>query len=970
MKSDDFDEILKETELDSAKMIFRLTSELKEKKLELADVRAKSFDEIQRNNKAKEAEFEALIQGQEGYIKKREAEISRLLVDKEAQLWEKHQLILEEAIAKHRAELEEERARLKDETARKEGEILEQKKNLRLEMESLFKKWELEREEDFKNERKTFIEELKLGRDTARKEAEERAKQMEELWKEKLAQDTAEIRSRHELGLEEMRRKMRQEHLAELKGLNDRLNCEFSQKEQKLLEEYAKGLSDNKRRLEDGFAKRVAQMEATYGGRISDLEGTLKKSEEELTGSQTRWEEKLSELKKFYDAKAAALEDSKKENQSAMLASEKDLDSKQARLEKDLLLKTEKMKSELARREHLLETEFAENSAALQEQFSAREKLLAERETKLAAERESLNLFRNQMSDTIRQREAELTKAFEDRYSLLKEAQEESARVKELGMARKYEEAQKQFSILAGQKDAALARITSLNVDNEELKRLLAEKDAHLRKLEEREHANISQLRTEFEKEFDLKAQALRSGLAAGEETARKNFDERLKAETVRLAEQYRIKETGLAAQRDFMNAQAEELEGKFIEALKIKETENSENLKKMLETSNTQLENARRSHAMEMAESRRKTEENISAMRSDFEGRFKEKDLQHEQQIQAREKQAFAAARRELELENKKLEELHHLKIRDMEGRHHTLEQNLRFALETRDAAQTMISKLKEEIEIINNKLDATEHDKQKLIQENISLAKDIRREMEKEFISKLENIEKNYLVQMADTIHRSEDKEKTRQDEYFKKLEFIKEEYNVKLAKQAKDLENSAQAREDRLRAALEDSYKLKLKALATRYEQMERNYDSVISDKTMQLDNDRSMAEGITRLKSELEARNRELNSKIAEHDKRLEEARKTLEASYAATTKELENDHRIKTAHLENDRSKLKALLEQEQRLVADLQKREAVLQETYAAKEASLIKEFSLSRERLENGYQIKLKAAGGGENKE
>ena len=76
METNDFDEILKETELDSAKMIFRLTSELKEKELELASLRSKSFEEIQRNNKAKEAEFEALSRVQEERIKKREAEIA------------------------------------------------------------------------------------------------------------------------------------------------------------------------------------------------------------------------------------------------------------------------------------------------------------------------------------------------------------------------------------------------------------------------------------------------------------------------------------------------------------------------------------------------------------------------------------------------------------------------------------------------------------------------------------------------------------------------------------------------------------------------------------------------------------------------------------------------------------------------------------------------------------------------------
>ncbi|OGS07165.1 MAG: hypothetical protein A2270_11390 [Elusimicrobia bacterium RIFOXYA12_FULL_51_18] len=964
MEINDFDEILKETELDSAKMILRLTSELKEKDMEVAALRSKSFEEIQRNNRAKETEFEALIQGQEGRIKKRETEIARLIVEKESSLWQKYQVMLEEAITKHRTELEGERARLNEEVARKETEILEQKKHLRLEMEALFKKWETEREEDFKNERKTFIEELKLGRETARQEGEGRARQMEELWKEKLEQNIAQMTAAHQLQLEEARSRLRQEHLAEIKKLSDRLNTEFSQKERQIYEDYTKWLADNKKLLENSFSQRLSQAETDYSARVTSLEESLREMESGISGRRTQWEEKYSELKKSYSEKEAALEIHKKEIESALLTSEQALSGKYDKLEKELRLKSDKLKTDLARKEKLLEKEFAENSTTMQEQFTARERLLNERETKISIEREELNRFRNQVADTIHQRETEQTKAFEERYTLLKESIEESARVKELGLTRKYEEARKQASILAEQKDSALTRVSAISRDNEELKRLIGEKETYLRQMEEQEQARTAQLHKKFEDEFTLKIQALRAQLAAGEETTRKIFDERLRAETVRLNEQYRIKETGLAGQRDLMNAQAAELEGKFMEALKAKENENSVNIKKAMAVSNAQLENARASHARELAEVRSRSEETISTLRADFESRLKEKDLQHEQQAQAREKLAFAAAKHELDLENRKTEEIHQLKIRDMETRHHLLEQNLKFALQTRDAGKALASKLKGEIELINRKLEETEQDRQRLIQENLSKAKDLRQEIEKEFMDKLSAIEKNYLSQLADAIRSGEDKEKTSQTEYFKKLEFIKEEYNAKLARQIKDLEDGSREREARIREALEESYKLKAKALATRYEQMERNYAAALSDKTMQLDNDRSMAESITRLKSELEARNRELNSKILEHDTRLEEAQKALRNSYAATVKELEDDHRMKTAQLENERAKLKGLLEQEQRLVTDLQKREAALQENHAAKEAALIKEFSLAKEKLESSYQAKLKALG------
>jgi hypothetical protein len=962
MRTDDFDEILKETELDSAKMILRLTSELKEKGLELTALRSSSFEEIQRNNKAKEAEFEALSRAQEERIKKRETEITRLMVEKEGQLWQKHQAMLKEAIDRHRAELEEERARLNEDVAEKEAEILEQKKNLYAEMETLFKKWETEREEDFKNERRTFIEELKLGRATARKEAEDRARQMETLWKEKLAQTAAETSARHELELEEAGRRVRQECLAQTKALTDRQAAEFTLKEQQLHADYVRWLADNKRSLEESFSKHLVQTEADYSSRVAALEASLREAEEELAHRRSQWEDKYAELKQVYAAKEAALETARKADETALSAAEQALSEKYARLEKELAAKMEKLKSELARKERLSEAESAENAAALEERLNAGTKVLEEREAKLSAEREELNRLRNQVADTIRQRETELAGAFENRYALLKESMEESARIKELGLAHKYEDAQNQLSIIAAQKDAALVRVTELTQDNKELKRLLDDKDAYLHTMGEQEHARAAELRKELEKEFSLKGLALRDQLAAGEADARKTLAENLKTETARFAEQYRIKEAGLDAQRDLMNAQARELEAKFLQALRDKEAENAENIKKALASLNSQLEDSRAAAASELAEVRRAAEETISVLRANFEARLKENEAKNNSLVLAREKQAFEAARNELELENKKIEETWQLKLRDMETLRHALEQNLKFALQGKDAALAQTAKLKEDLEALSAKLNETEREKQDLIQENLSKEKDLRQTIEKEFLDRLDKIEKNYLGQMADTIRRGEEKEKTRQGEYFKKLEFIKEEYASKFTKQVKDLEDAYLERETRLLATLEDSYKLKGKALAARFEQMERNYAAALSDKAMQLDNDRAAAESVSRLKSELEIRNGELNARIREYDKQLEEARRTLENSHAAAKKELENEHRMKTAQLDNERAKLKGLLEQEQRLVADLQKREAALQGSYAAKETALIKEFGLSKERLEADYQARLKA--------
>jgi hypothetical protein len=738
MRQNDFDEILKETELDSAKMILRLTSELKEKDLELAALRTRSFEEIQRNNKAKEAEFEALIQGQEADIRKRETEIARLMVETESRLWQKHQAMLEEAISKHRSELEEERTRLNEEVARKEREVLEQKKNLRLEMETLFKKWEMGREEDFANERKTFIEELKLGRDSAHREAEGRAKQIEELWKEKFAQRAAEMAASHKLELEETANRARQERLSEMKGMSDRLNAE---------------------------------------------------------------------IKKLYAEKEAALNQSRKDTEDALMASERAIEERRNKLENEFALKSEKLKSELARKEKLLEAELTESSAELQGRFSAREKALEEREARVAAEREDLAGFRDQAAETVRRRETELAKVFEDRFALFKASAEEAARARELELSRKYEESYRQFAALGEQKDAAQARAMELARENEELKRLLGEKDAYLRRIDEQEQERTSRLRGTFEEEFSLKAQALRAQLAAGEEAARKNFEERLRAETDSLAGQYRIKEEGLAAQRDLMNAQAAELEAKFMEALSAKERENAENIRKALAGLNAQLDAARTAAAKEQAELRLRAEEAVAARSAEFEARLNEKDLQHEQQLRDRETQAFADAGQKLELENRKTEGLLQHRISDLESRNHILEQNLASARQTRDAGQVQARKLKEELELLTIGLDKVEQEKQGLIQTNLSQAKDLRLALEKEFLDKLAQIEKNYLDQLADALHHGEDKGKALQDEYFKKLAFIKDDCAARGAGQLKEMENTYLERENRMRAALED-------------------------------------------------------------------------------------------------------------------------------------------------------------------
>lgn len=960
--NNDFGDILRESEIDSAKMIFRLTSELKEKELELGSLRSKSFEELQRNNKAKEAEFEALINAQEERIKKREQEIGRLMVEKEAHLWQKYQTMLDEAIAAHRQELEGEREKLNAEVAAKEQEIIEQKKALRLDMEVLFKKWEAEREADFRNERETFISELKLGRETARKEAEERAKQLEELWQEKLDQTRSELSARHEMVLEEAKHKLRQDHAAEMARLTEKQNAELAKKELAMSDNYAKWLAENKKLSEDTYAKRLAQMETDFLGRVAGLEDALKKTEEELARRQAFWEEKHAEIKKFYAQKEAALDASTKDGEDSLLRAEKELAAKYDRLEKELLSKAEKQKLDFQRKEQALERELADRTAELQAQHALREKTVSERETRLAVERQDLNHFRNQVTDVIHQREAELTKAFEERYNLLKHSLEESSRIKAMGLARKYEESQKQYALLAGQKDDALARAAALARETEELKKAMEEKERHLKVLEDKVSEEGSLQRKKLEEEFAMRTQAAKDQLAGAEETIRKSYEEKLRAEVARVTEHLKITESGLAAQRDLLNRQAAELETRLMESLKAKEAEVTENFRSTLANMNAQLESARRAHDAEMAQQAGAREEELLALKTDYEDRLKQKEADLSRARDEAHKKAAETALKQAEIEKKSLEDAYLIKLRDMETRRAMLEQSLAFAVQDKEAAQEQMLKLKGDIEAAGLKMEEIQTEKQKLIQENLSKARDIRQTLEKEFTEKLENIEKNYLNQMADTIRQSEDKEQAQAGEYFKKLEFIKQEYSAKMARQAKEMEDAFLDREAKVRSALEENYRLKEKALTTRYEQMERNYAAVLSDKTMQLDTDRAMADSIHHLKRELEGRNRELNEKILSYDAKLDEAKKTLETSYSAKMKEIQDSNRMRTAQIENERTKLKGVLAQESQLVADLQKREAALQEHYTKKEADLVKEFKETRERLEKDYQAKLKA--------
>ena len=175
----DFEDIFKETEFDPAKMVLRLTAELRDKDLELAAARSHSSEEEQRNNKARETEFEALVRAQEELLARREQDLARQLAEKESGLWQKYQTMLDEAAALQRSGFELERKLLRADLEKKEAELAARDRNLRSEVEALLKTRQTEREAEFRAEREAFREELKADSEIALKEALERARRLE-----------------------------------------------------------------------------------------------------------------------------------------------------------------------------------------------------------------------------------------------------------------------------------------------------------------------------------------------------------------------------------------------------------------------------------------------------------------------------------------------------------------------------------------------------------------------------------------------------------------------------------------------------------------------------------------------------------------------------------------------------------------------------------------------------------------------
>jgi len=112
-----------QSEIDSAKIILRLSSELKEKEAQIANMQAQIEEAAQKAAKTKELEYETLMKIREEKFSRKEEEISRLLIEKENELWNRYKKILEETTNRYRRDVSAEKEKLELILKEKEEEL-------------------------------------------------------------------------------------------------------------------------------------------------------------------------------------------------------------------------------------------------------------------------------------------------------------------------------------------------------------------------------------------------------------------------------------------------------------------------------------------------------------------------------------------------------------------------------------------------------------------------------------------------------------------------------------------------------------------------------------------------------------------------------------------------------------------------------------------------------------------------------
>lgn len=720
MEPSDFDDILKETEIDTAKMVFRLSSELKDRDTEIANLRSKSFEEIQRNNKAKEAEFEALIKAQETRIKQREQEISQLLVSKESKLWNKYQQMLDSAINKHRAELEDERERLHRELEKKENQLNEQRKTLHSEMEDLFKKWEGEREEQFKIERETFINELKLGRDTAKKEGDGKIEHINKIWQQKLRQKEEELKTKYQLELEELQGQLNENHLKQTKTLTDKLNSEFKKREEELTGIYKNWLNENKNLSKEEQENRVWKVETEYKKQTRRLSEMLREAKEELKKSELESEKNLLAIKQHYQKKEDELKTIKIDFEINQKNRENTLEERYSNRETELFSRINLKTEELKNKEKALEDAYGARIKDLSANMEEQNKRLEEQKQKLKREEQNLKNFKDRISNILKEREAELETNTEQRYLLLKQSLEESFALKEKNLSKKSEDIHKQSESIETQKSSMLETIQTLEDKNKKLELTLKEAAQNNTETLNQKDEAIKNVKHEFEIEFNEKTKKLDRKFSQKDEELERDYQRKFDLEESRLSERLKIKEQAIEKQKELLITQAAKLEEKFLNTLKEKELETAKSFKRTIETLSSRSLKEQETHSLAMDVIKSEFESELTQIKTYYEALLNEKSALFKNRSEEIEKTIQASFDETLKEEQLELKTQANLQAKEFGKTNEILREKNKSLANEKDMIQEEKLKLKESMELLNIKVDEMQDERQSLIREN----------------------------------------------------------------------------------------------------------------------------------------------------------------------------------------------------------------------------------------------------------
>ncbi|MCK5583284.1 MAG: hypothetical protein KAI33_05815, partial [Elusimicrobiales bacterium] len=425
----------------------------------------------------------------------------------------------------------------------------------------MFKKWEGEREGQFKLERETFINELQLGRDTAKKEADEKIEHINKIWRQKLRQKEEEFKTKHQLEIEEIQGQLREDSLKQTKNLTDKLNSEFKKREQELTLVYKNWITENKNLSKEEQESRVWKVENEYKKQTLRLSEMLKEVKEELEKSESDSKKNLLTIKQHYQKKEIELETLKKEIETNQKIRETNLEERYSNRETALLSRIKIKTEDLKNKEKSLEDAYGAKIKDLSLSMEDRNKRLNEQKQKLKREEQNLKNFKNRISNILKERESELESNIEQRYLLLKQSLEESFVLKEKNLLKKSDDLQKQSGILDEQKTSMFETIRILENKNKKL-------DLNL-----------------FQKEEEIKNE----------------YQKKLELEEERLSRRLKIKEEALERQRELLINQASILEDKFLDSLKEKEVETAKNFKQTVETLNSHTLKEQENHSLEM---------------------------------------------------------------------------------------------------------------------------------------------------------------------------------------------------------------------------------------------------------------------------------------------------------------------------------------------------------------------------------